>query len=169
MALACLPDGKTLVSGSRDRTFRVWDLSTGKPMRNLPQEGWAELLAVSADGSLLVTGSSYPELGMIRLWKPSTGEQLRQWSVADAKAGSSFLRGVTLSEDRSSVIAALSDGSLRSWDLVTGHERTIVRPKLETLPLDGPGRALVGFGVEINRAVFSTDGRSVAMISGDWV
>ncbi|MFM5942263.1 MAG: WD40 repeat domain-containing protein, partial [Dolichospermum sp.] len=29
-AMAITPDGKTLISGSRDRTIKVWDLVTGE-------------------------------------------------------------------------------------------------------------------------------------------
>jgi WD40 repeat protein len=67
---------------------------------------------------------------------------------------------VTLSEDNSSVIAASGDGSLRAWDVSTGKERSIVQPKLEEFPSMAPGGGLAF----VQRAVFSRDGRSAAMI-----
>ena len=54
---------------------------------------------------------------------------------------------MTLSGDGSSVIAALSDGTLRRWDVSPGKERPIAQPKLEKLP----GRGLGGLD-DVNRA-----------------
>jgi WD40 repeat protein len=166
MTLAWLPGGKTLVSGSRDRTARIWDLRTGRPMGMLAHGGW---VVASADGSLLVTGSSYPELGTIRVWKTATGELLRQWPVADPEPGLPLPRGMTLSEDGASVIVALSDGSLRRWDVATGQERTVARPKLEGFPVLGPAAAQGANKVDVKRAIFARDARSAAMIGDEWV
>src|SRR4051794_33073157 len=57
--VACFPDGHRIVSGSHDRTLRVWDLRMGKEVRRF--EGhlgpvWA--VAVSADGRRVASGSS---------------------------------------------------------------------------------------------------------------
>ncbi len=156
-ALACLPDGKTLVSGSRDRTARIWDLATGRPTRILPHENRVHSLAASADGSLLVTGSAW---GQVNLWSLKTGERLRSWSIDQR-----LVRGMTLGGDGSSVLAALGDGSLRRWDVSTGKERPIAQPKLENFPEPGLAEGLA----DVKRAVFSRDGRSVAVSSGGWV
>ena len=164
VALACPADGKTLVSGSRDRTVRIWELATGRPARMLPHDSWVDSLSVSADGSLLATGSAYPEWGKVRVWDLRTGGRLLDWSAEAAKVGPHLLRGVTLSEDGSSVIAALSDGSLRRWDVSTGKEGPIPQPKLEELPQGGMPGGLDG----VNRAVFSRDGQSVALIGRGW-
>jgi len=157
VTLACLADGKTVVSGSRDRTVRVWDLATGRPTSTLPHENWVDSLSVSADGSVLATGTAW---GKVNLWNLKTGERIHTWSV-----GQKLVQGVTFSGDGSSVIAALNDGTLRCWDVSPGKERPIAQPKLEKFPDQGPGGGLA----HVNRAVFSRDGRSVAMISGGWM
>ena len=62
------------------------------------------------------------------------------------------------------MIAALGDGSLRRWDVSTGKERP-----------DRPAEAREGARIldrgldGVDRAVFSRDGRSVALIGEDWV
>jgi RNA polymerase sigma factor (sigma-70 family) len=164
VALACLPDGKTLISGSRDRTARVWDLTTGRPTQMLLHGHWVDSLSVSPDGSLLATGSDYREWGRVRVWNPKTGELIHSWSVAGANGSSHLLRGVSLTADSSAVIAALGDGSLRKWDLARGKVRPIPQPKLEKLPRKG----MEGLD-DVDRAVFSPDGRFAALIGEGWV
>ena len=165
VALAFLADGKTLVSGSRDRTARIWDLATGRSTRMFPHANWVDTLSVSADGSLLATASAFPTWGEVYVWDLQTGERRHAWRVERAKAGASIpIRGVlALGRDGSSVTAAFGDGSLRRWDVSTGKERPIAQPKLEKLPRIGPGLDVV------DRAVFSPDGRSVALIGGGCV
>jgi RNA polymerase sigma factor (sigma-70 family) len=164
IALACPADGKTLVSGSRDRTARIWDLATGRPTRVIPHDSRVESLAISADGSLLATSSTLPELREVYVWDLRTGNRLRIWELEASKVGSQLVRGVALSGDGSSVIAALGDGSLRRWDVATGKECPIAQPKLEKQPPNEPG------GPDyVNRAVFSRDGRSVALMGGGLV
>ena len=50
----------------RDRTVRIWDLATGRPTKMLPHDGWVRSLAVSADGSLLAAGLTYPDRGKVQ-------------------------------------------------------------------------------------------------------
>ena len=159
IALAFSNDGKTLVTGSRDRTARIWDLATGRSTRMLPHGGWVGPLSVSKDGALLVTGSSFPEWGTVRVWDLKSGEKLRAWTQERA-----ILRGLTLGEDGSSIVAAYGDGSLRRWDISTGKERPIAQPKAEKVPDRGPGG-----GSDVARAVFSRDGRTLALFGGDCV
>ncbi len=60
-ALALSADGKRLVTGSYDKTARVWDLEAEDPSASAAvlkgHEGYIWALALSADGKRLVTGS----------------------------------------------------------------------------------------------------------------
>jgi RNA polymerase sigma factor (sigma-70 family) len=159
VALLFSNDGKTLVSGSRDQTARVWDLTTGRSTKVLPHEGWVMPVALSADGKLLVTGTSYP--GTVRVWNFQTRELLRSWTVERL-----ILRGATLSEDGSSAIGAYIDGSLHRWAVATGKERPIAKPRIEEVPPWVPGP---GLGNLVDRALFSRDGHSLALMTGEFV
>jgi WD40 repeat protein len=73
---------------------------------------------------------------------------------------------VTLSGDGSSVIAAFAEGSLRRWDISTGEERSIARPRLEKVPPVGKtGQMRREFLIpesSVLSLAFSPDGQVIA-------
>jgi WD40 repeat protein len=72
-AVAFTPDSTVLVSGSGDKTARLWDARSGKLLQTLEgHPGSVNAVALSADGRLLATAG---EDGTVRLWqvnKPGT-------------------------------------------------------------------------------------------------
>jgi WD40 repeat protein len=73
-SLRVSPDGKILISGSVDKTIKIWNLATGKLLRTLKGHG-DEVLAVnlSPDGKIIASGSVDTT---IKLWHLETGELL---------------------------------------------------------------------------------------------
>ena len=72
--MAFSPDGKTVLTGSNDKTARLWDAATGQPL-GLPmmhQDG-VRAVAFSPDGKTVLTGS---EDKTARLWDAATGRPL---------------------------------------------------------------------------------------------
>jgi WD40 repeat protein len=71
-SVAVTPDGKYVVSGSNDRTVRLWDRATGQEVRRFTgHEGRIISVAVTPDGRYVVSGS--------------TDETHRVWYIADLK------------------------------------------------------------------------------------
>ncbi|KIJ90261.1 hypothetical protein K443DRAFT_116849, partial [Laccaria amethystina LaAM-08-1] len=73
------PDGRRVVSGSLDRTIRIWDAETGKPVRE-PFQGHTDLIksvAFSPDGRRVVSGSGD---ATIRIWDAETGKPVGELS-----------------------------------------------------------------------------------------
>jgi hypothetical protein len=74
VAVALSADGKTALTGSQDKTARLWETATGKPL-GPPLQHQAEVVAValSADGKTALTGSHDKTA---RLWETATGKPL---------------------------------------------------------------------------------------------
>ena len=73
-SVAFSPDGKQVVSGSYDKTVRLWDAATGTALQTL--EGHSDYVysvAFSPDSKQVVSGS-YDNT--VRLWDAATGTAL---------------------------------------------------------------------------------------------
>ena len=57
--------GRLAVTGSDDKTVRVWDLAAGKELAALPSPGQVNVVAFSPDGKSLAGGS---QDGSVRIW-----------------------------------------------------------------------------------------------------
>jgi hypothetical protein len=69
MSVVFSPDGKTILTGSLDKTARLWDVATGQPIGPpMPHSGPLRLVAFSTDGHSLVVNDH----GTVRLWDAPT-------------------------------------------------------------------------------------------------
>jgi len=76
-------DGKRLVTGGRDHTAIIWDLTTGKPILDFESpRGSVDVLAFSPDGKKLFAGCADGHPG--GLWEADSGKRLH-WLIADGK------------------------------------------------------------------------------------
>jgi len=99
-AVAVFPDRRRMVTGSSDKTLRLWDLETGVVLKKMEGHSNEVLgLAVSRDGQIMASGD---RTGDIIGWHGETGESLtepinahsdRIWSVDFSPDGAVLATG----------------------------------------------------------------------------
>jgi RNA polymerase sigma factor (sigma-70 family) len=106
------PDGKTLISNEATGTVSVWELATGKLLRQFPGTLHGQrYIALSPDGKLVAVGYSKA----IILWDLASGKEVRQLAHRDAT-------GVAFSPDGKILAAAGKADDIHLWDLSTGEK-----------------------------------------------
>ena len=76
-SVAYSPDGTKIVSGSRDKTVKIWNANTGLYLKTL--KGHTESVnsvAYSPDGTKIISGSDDET---IKIWDANTGKCLKTW------------------------------------------------------------------------------------------
>jgi WD40 repeat protein len=65
--VAISADGRLAVSGSEDRTVKVWDLPSGDTIATFDTEGKVNCCAVAPDGMTIITGGRSDRVNFLRL------------------------------------------------------------------------------------------------------
>jgi WD40 repeat protein len=110
-SVAFSPDGGTIVSGSKDRTLKLWDAATGRELRTfIGHLDSVTSVAFSPDGRIIGSGS---EDNTIKLWDAATGRELRT-----LVGHMNSVNSVTFSSEGRQIVSGGEDGTVRLWDLV---------------------------------------------------
>jgi len=76
-SVAFSPDGKRILSGSRDRTVKVWDTERGNEILTLKGHTLnVTSVAWSPDGKRVVTGARFRYVGEVKVWDAGNGQEL---------------------------------------------------------------------------------------------
>jgi WD40 repeat protein len=169
--------GTTLISGSHDKTVRVWNLAAGTSEVLVGHDGGVETVAVSPDG-VVYSGATD---GLVRAWRPATRESRTFRGHAAA------IERVVVS-GRGVAASASGDGTVRVWraptwseDVLADHTRAVIfaraiGPWIATAGRDqsvrlwdkrNNGRVLGHHDALIHRLVTARDGRHLATAAWD--
>ena len=151
LAVAFSSNGRTLASGDRDGTIRLWDVSSGRELRTLVGHSAAVTsVAFSPDGLILASGGADRS---VRLWETSSGRDLQTLTAAPPEGSGepASIAALSFSPD-GRVVASAGDGNTISiWDVHSGQAP----------------RRLTGHTNRVMCVAFSPDGRMLASASKD--
>jgi WD40 repeat protein len=103
------------VSGSKDKTIRIWDARTGEEVMT-PLEGHTGLVTsvgFSPDGTHIVSGSDDKT---IRIWDAKTGEEV----LKPLEGHTGLVTSVDSSPDGTRIVSGSADKTIHIWDAKTG-------------------------------------------------
>lgn len=119
-AVAFSPDGKTLASGSNDRTVKLWDIDSSELRGTLVgHTDGVYSVAFSPDGRSLASGSNDTT---VNLWDVQT-QELRRTLVGHTGA----VYSVSFSEDGKELFSGSNDKTVRVWDPYSGELKRTLR------------------------------------------
>jgi WD40 repeat protein len=161
--LSFTPDSLKLVSGSFDKTIKLWQLDTGTEIYTLGERlKGVFALAVSPDGQLLASGS-WDET--IELWNLETGSLL--YNLSQHKAS---VRALAIAPDSKTLISGSFDQTIVLWSLPDGTvTKTIVdREPIAAITLNADGTFVASTGDDGIVKIWSlASGLKIAESSGN--
>jgi WD40 repeat protein len=126
VVVSVAPDGRRILSGSRDRTMILWDRETGQVIRRFKEQGgWIQSVAIAPDGRRALSGG---EDTILRLWDLESGDVIREF-----RGHTEWIFSVAFSPDGRLAYSTSGgfvrggwqhgkDAAIRVWDVETGRE-----------------------------------------------
>lgn len=121
LAVAFAPDGKTVLTGSRDHTVRLWDVTSGAELHRFPTGGAISAVAFAPDGKIVLTVS---EDHTVQVWDVTTGALRQRFTLPAALSDNSYGRptNAAFSPDGRYIVTCTNANLAQVWDIATGAE-----------------------------------------------
>ena len=180
------PDKKTIVTVSRDKTAKIWDVASGKLLKDLTGHTfWIHTVQFSPDGKKIVTASRDKTA---KIWDVASGKLL-----ANLTGHTFYVYDARFSPDGKKIVTASGDKTVKIWDAssgkllkdLTGHTGSVNSvqfspdgKKIVSASWDKTGKTwdvssgkllvdLKGHTDSVYFAIFSPDGKKIITASGD--
>jgi len=120
----CSPDGRRIVTASDDKTARIWDAASGKPIGG-PLKGH-EAAVISAtfspDGARIVTGSRDQTA---RIWDAASGKAIGE----PLNGHENWVNSAAFNRDGARIVTASQDRTARVWDIFPSTQALVSAAK----------------------------------------
>lgn len=144
-AVAFSPDGKTVATGSFDKTIKLWDAAAQKEVRALDgHAGMVLTVTFTKDGTKLLSGG---EDNLVKLWNLAAAAQ----QPKALPASPAPIKALAATKDGKLLAGACEDGNVRLYDVASLM----------------PVRDFGGHGGPVFAAVFSPDGARLYTAAAD--
>jgi WD40 repeat protein len=144
-SVAFSKDGRMVVSGSDDRSVRIWNVETGKEVRTVKEHHLAKVTSVafSPCGRRVVSASRDNTIRILNI------ESCKEERVIEGH--SSTVTCVAFSPDGAKLVSGSQAADIRIWDVATGQKVKVIEGHLST----------------VTSVAFSADGKEVVSGSDD--
>ncbi|KAG8843576.1 hypothetical protein FRB96_003901 [Tulasnella sp. 330] len=145
--VAVSSNNKIVVSGSEDKTIRLWDATSGAAVGEVMASHTDEVtcVAVTPDCKIIVSGSMDKTL---QRWDATSGAAIGEAMIGHGGG----IVCVIVSPDSKTIISGSLDHALRLWDAISGA---------------AVGQVMIGHHKGITCAVISPDGKTIISGSSD--
>jgi WD40 repeat protein len=167
--VALSADGKRIVSGSWDKTLKIWDADQGQELLTLKgQANWFTCVALSADNKRIVSGSGgRHELGKpvphdVKIWEADKGQE-----VHSLKGHTNSVICLALSADGKRIVSGSDDDTLKIWDADKGQEDLSINTHVRCMALSADGKRIVSGNKDNTLKIWEADtGQEVRCLKG---
>lgn len=111
LSVAVSADGKRVLSGSEDKTARVWEMATGKEVRALTSSGMVFCVAFSSDGNQALSST----LGSATLWNLRSGKEVQEF-----EGGETWMEAALFRPGQRQIVTVGKYATAVLWDTQTG-------------------------------------------------
>ena len=156
----CLLPDRRIVSGSYDKTLRIWDPASGACLRVLEGHEIGILSVCALPDGRIVSGSFDNTL---RIWNPNTGECLKV-----LKEHTGYVKGVSALPD-GRIVSGSDDMTLRIWNPDTGASLHILKGhtwRVSSVCVLPDGRIVSGSTDNTLRVWDSATGKCLRVLEG---
>lgn len=112
-AVVLSPDGRILISGSYDRTIKIWNTNSGQIIASIEAVEPVIHLVIAPDGKTFISQHEKP---VLQHWESQTGKLLHTLEGHTQK-----ITNVAIFPDSSRAVSCEKGGSLIYWDLLKGE------------------------------------------------
>jgi WD40 repeat protein len=162
-------DGARLVTGSSDKSFRVWSVKDQQQIASIETPAAVSSIAIVGEGKLVAVGG---EDHVIRLWELAAagpGEAMKPVKELTGHSGA-VTSLAPLEASGKHIVSGSKDGSLRIWDVAESKEVKSMQHggPVEAVAARPDGKRLASVGSLASGKLWNAEtGQQVAELKGD--